>query len=393
MRPWCRLKVIVTWLCQRALTLSLLLAVLAPAAQPQAHGGALEKRTGALFGGSKGQTAPSPPRKAAPLLPPAFAGEPHEGDIVIEPTPADADPAHAAVLKEDGLVEASTARYSGMGAASWTVEVLRFGDATGAFAAFTFFRDPMMHPEALGDKAAADPALYLVQKKTALVMVRKTGTAGDAAQLQSEMEALVQGLPYVGGPEGVLPSLPGLLPAGGLQKQTVHYAIGPAGYNGPIPVSAIDFSRDAEVATAAYRLRSGATGTLTLVMLPTPQIAGTSLRTVAGLPDASLHVATRRSGPLVGVVSGQGVSQADAQRLLNEIHYVADLTLDQPQGYTSEVAKAAKLLLGIGYLTVFLAIAAVVIAVFLGAGRVFVRRMRGKPDSSLNDDDFITLKL
>ena len=67
--------------------------------------------------------------------------------------------------------------------------------------------------------------------------------------------------------------------------------------------------------------------------------------------------------------------------------------MDQPQGYTSEVAKAAKLLLGIGYLTVFLAIAALVIAVFFGAGRVLVRKLRGKPASSVSDDEFITLKL
>ncbi len=375
-------------LLQRTFTLLLLLALAPlPLRAQRKSGPGIQQPASA-----PNQTADAS-RKPAALLPPAFAGNPREGDIVIQPTPSDADAAHAAVLKEDGLVEASTARYGGAGASAWAVEVLRFGDATGAFAAFTSYRDPAMHPETLGDNAAANANLFLVQRNAALVTVRKTGTAGDATQLRSAVEALVQALPKVGGPEAALPTLPGLLPADGLQKQTLHYAIGPAGYSGPIPVSAIDFSRDAEAATASYRLRSGKTGTLTLIMLPTPQIAGAELRAITALSDPSLHMGTRRSGPLVGVVSGAGVSQADAQRLLNEIHYVADLTLDQPQGYTSEVAKAAKLLLGIGYLTLFLAIAAVVIAVFLGGGRVMIRRMRGKPDSSLNDDDFITLKL
>lgn len=334
-----------------------------------------------------------------PLLPPDFAGTPREGNIVIQPTPSDADAAHTAVLKEDGLVESTTAHYAGSGPGGWTLEVMRFRDATGAYGAFTFYRDPAMQPKTVGDNAAASAGVFLVQSSASLVIARATGLGltGNAAHpgidLGTAMQALVQGLPKLGGPEAVIPALPGLMPAEGLEKQTLHYTIGPAGYNGPLPVSAIDFGRDAEAAIARYHLHSGTTGTLTLIMLPTPQIAGATLRTIAALPDASLHVATRRTGPLVGIVSGAGVSQADAGRLLGQIRYVSDLTLDQPQGYTSEVAKAAKLLVGIAWLTAILALAALVIAVFLGAGRVLLRRLQGRPDSSLNDDEFISLKL
>ena len=347
--------------------------------------------------GARGPTAPAIPQHPKPLLPPAFAGQPRAGNIVTQPTAADVDPAHAGALKEDGFVQASSAHYAGTGPTGWGVQVMRFGDATGAYSAFTFYRDPAMQPEAVGDDAAASPDLFLVRSNATLVRVRaaglRSGGAQDATRLRTAMLALVQGLPRVQGPEAIAPSLPGLMPADGLQKQTLHYAIGPASYSGPLPVAAIDFSRDAEAATARYRLHSGASATLTLLMLPTPQIAGSSLREIEALPDAPLHIAARRYGPLVGVVSGAGASQADAQQLLSQIHYRTDLTLDQPQGYVSEVAKAAKLLLGIAYLTAILAIAAVVIAVFLGAGRVAVRRMRGKPDSSLNDEEFITLKL
>lgn len=307
--------------------------------------------------------------------------------------PPDAAPQETAVLKEDGLLQASTARYTGAGGAGWNVTVLRFGDATGAYAAWTAYREPRMRPETAGDNAAASPSLFLAQRSIALVLVRASGASGDATQLQSAVQALMAGLPVSQGPEGVLPTLPGLLPSEGLAKATLRYAIGPAGYHGPLPSTTIDWSRDAETATAEYRLHGGEHAILTLLMFPTPQIAGTAVRTVAGLPDPSLHVATRRIGSLVAVVSGAGVSEADAQRVLNAIHYVSDLTLDQPQGYTSEVAKAAKLLLGIGYMVVILAVAALVVALFLGGGRVLVRRLRGKPASSLHDEDFISLKL
>ncbi len=293
-------------------------------------------------------------------------------------------------------MQSSVARYAGTGPAVWTVQVIRFGDATGAYSAFTFYRDPGMDTEAVGENAAANASVFLVRSAASLVIARGADPgvgAGDARTLKFAMQALVQNLPKLQGPDAIAPALPGLMPPEGLEERSLHYAVGPGSYNGPIPVSVIDFNRSAEAATAYYHLGGGASATLTLLMLPTPQIAGSALRAILALPDSSLHVASRRSGPLVGVVSGSGVTAAEAQRLLGQIHYVADITLDQPQGYTSEVAKTAKLLLGIAYLTGILAVAAVLLAAFLGGGRVLVRRMRGKPDSSLNDDDFISLKL
>ncbi len=275
---------------------------------------------------------------------------------------------------------------------------MHFSDSTGALSAFTAYRDPTMQVQSVGDEAAASAALFLVRSGAALTVVRapepgQGDNRQDARQLLDPVKALIAGLPQVGGPAATPPVLPGLLPTEGLQKQTMHYAIGPQGYNGPLPASAIDFNRDGEAAVAQYRLHGGVLATLTLIMLPTPQIAGAALRTATALPDATLHVAARRTGPLVSIVSGAGVSQKDAERLLSEVHYVSDLTLDQPQGYTSEVAKAAKLLLGIAYLIAILGVAAFTIAIFLGGGRLLLRRLRGKPDSVMNDDDFISLKL
>jgi hypothetical protein len=334
-----------------------------------------------------------------PLLPAAFDGRPREGSIVMSGSAVDTDSAHAAVLKEDGLTEAGTVEYRGVGVVGWHVRLLQFGDATGALSAFTFYRQPGMQVEHVGDNAAANAATFLVQRAASLVIVKAVGAGsgapeGNATRLRAAVQSLLIGIPRVQGPEGILPALPGLLPAQNLDVTTMHYAIGPASYNGAIPVSAIDFSRDAEVATAFYRLPSGASELLTLIMLPTPQIAHAQGMAIDKLPDAALHVAARRIGPLLGVVSGQGITAADGQALLAQLHYKAEVTVDDeaPQGPT-EIAKTAQLLLGIAYLTGLLAIASVVIAVFLGSGRVLIRRMRGKPDSSMNDDDFISLKL
>ncbi len=339
----------------------------------------------------KGPGAPvrtdTAPARKIPLLPSVFAGEPLAGDLLSSTDPSAADPAHAAVLKEDGFQQSTVGRYAG-----WTVQSLRFGDATGAYSAFTSYRTGSMVSEEVGDNAAADEGTFLARSAATLVIVHGSASE-DARKLKASMVGLLGGLPLLQGPDAVAPALPGLMPSDGLDAASLRYALGPAGYNGPLPVTVLAFDRSAEVATARYRLHGGETATLTLEMLPTPQIAGAAQRAVQALPDATLHVDTLRTGPLLGILSGPGISQADAHRLLNRIHYVADLTLDQPQGYTSEVAKAAKLLLGIAYLTGILAAAAILLALFLGGGRVLLRRMQGKPDSSLNDDDFISLKL
>jgi hypothetical protein len=335
-----------------------------------------------------------------PMLPAAFAGHPRDGAVQMSGSPATVDAAHAAVLAEDGLREAASARYRGIGEAAYTVQVFHFGDATGAFSAFTFYRQPSMHAESVGSNAAADASTFLAQDNASLVIVRSVGVEagsmdGDALRLRPAVRALLQTLPHLQGPEAVAPALPGLIPGSGLNLETVHYAIGPASYNGPLPIAVLDFNRDAEVATAHYTLGSGSGATLTLIMSPTPEIAHAQENAIKQLPDVPLHAGVRRVGPLVGVVSGVGISAADAQSLLLKLHYTAEVTLDVEPGPTqhSEIVKTARLLLGIAYLTGLLAIAAVVIAIFLGAGRVLIRRLRGKPDSSMNDDDFIALHL
>ncbi|HEY0786475.1 MAG TPA: DUF6599 family protein [Acidobacteriaceae bacterium] len=350
-----------------------------------------QARTGA--GGDKAAPALLPPsagglRLAAPAG--TFAGAAGPG--------AGLDAAHGPLLREDGLIDGAEGRYLGAGG-GLSVRAYRFADATGAFAAFTAYREPGMRVETLGTEGASRGGKYLFW--TGATLVEATAAQPDGQVLEA-LRTLAAALPAALGTAAVAPPLPGYLPTDGLDRASVHYAIGPAGYaasGAALPESVIDFSRDAEVVVAHYR-RHGADGTLMLVAYPTPQMAARSTKAVAallksgtpGLPVGDPGVVAEQIGPLVGLTGGH-LSQAEAQNLLGEVHYQAAITINHPEGYVSEVSKAAKLLLGIASLTGVLAVAAVLLALFLGGGRVLLRRMRGKPDSSMNDDDFISLKL
>jgi hypothetical protein len=132
---------------------------------------------------------------------------------------------------------------------------------------------------------------------------------------------------------------------------------------------------------------------------PTPQIAGARAKAIdaqlkqGAIPGSNpAALAVKRNGPLVAITSGD-FSSDEAQALLASVKYEAEVTIDHPEGYVSEVKKTARLLLGIMYLTGILGVSSLLVGLFLGGGRAMVRRLRGKPVSSLNDEDFITLKL
>ncbi len=374
--------------CMRLLTCALLL-VLTP-------GAAL-----AVKDQAPASKAPAPPPA---LLPEAFAGLHLTAPAATQAGPSAAafDPAHAALLREDGLLDTAQANYAGPDAGSgpaMTVRVLRFGDATGAYAAFTAYRQPQMHPEEVGVDGSGIDNRYLFW--IGATLVDATLSHPDPHALAT-LRALAAALPQPRGPAAVPPPVRGYLPQKGLETQSVRYAIGPAGYDAigaPLPESVIDFSRDAEVVTALYHT-AGGTGSLTLINYPTPQIAGNRQQAIAallksGVPPLAVGdpaLVAERIGPLVAFTSGS-LTANEAHALIRAVHLDEIVTINHPEGYISEVGKAAKLLLGIAYLTGILAVAAVLLALFLGGGRLALRRMRGLPDSSMNDDDFISLKL
>jgi hypothetical protein len=321
----------------------------------------------------------------APLLPQSFAGC-SEAHVPPGP-PGKMDAAVSAALREYGLAQSATDSYS-CASQILTVRADRFADATGAYGAFTLYRQPQMHAETVGQEGAAEGDHYIFW--TGATVIDAT-FAQPASEEKTALTALAALLPKPTGGASVPPSLPHYLPAADLQPSSVHYSIGPAGYarsGGTLPAEDIGFDQDAEVITAQYG-STGAQETLTLVMYPTPQMAEAHLRAQQGRGIGGL---AKRSGPLLAVVSGQ-LPAPRAQQLLDVIRYNDTVTINHPEGYIPEGAKLYRLLMGITMLTVTLVCGALLLGIFLGGGRALVRVLRGKPVSSVSDEEFISLHL
>jgi hypothetical protein len=216
-------------------------------------------------------------------------------------------------------------------------------------------------------------------------------------------------LPQPTGNRALAPPILASLPQSKLDPQSTHYAVGPASYaggGGVLPPSLVKFEMGAETLTANYSLVSGS-ATLTLIDYPTPQIAHAQVEAIRAYLKAGSQaqppwpkplvdsdtaaLEVRNSGPLVVIVSGDVIPD-DAHRLLESVHYEADMTAI-PQPLESDVEKTSKLLLGIAVLSLIGATAAILLGGILGGGRALYRIATGKPASSMYDVEFIHLDL
>ncbi|MGH9492152.1 MAG: DUF6599 family protein, partial [Terriglobales bacterium] len=214
------------------------------------------------------------------LLPAQFAGWSKSLPSRVSAEAAAAEPAHAAVLREFGFTDFEAATYT-RGGRKLEVRAARFGDATGAFGAFSFYKQPQMQAETVGDQALSNGVRVLFYRGRILVEVKlERVTAMSAAELRQLAEALPQPPPHA----ARIPILPSYLPTQALEPNSARYVVGPAGLaavQAPLPAAVVDFSRNPEIALAAYRTRAGS-ATLMLIAYPTPQIAAERLRAVAG---------------------------------------------------------------------------------------------------------------
>src|SRR5271166_2352988 len=103
------------------------------------------------------------------LLPKSFAGWTESGVAQTTTDPAQADAAYPAVLKEYGFTGAETATYTRQDGRKLTIKAARFKDATGAYGAFTFYRQPAMGTERIGTKAASANERILFFRDNVLV--------------------------------------------------------------------------------------------------------------------------------------------------------------------------------------------------------------------------------
>jgi hypothetical protein len=345
-----------------------------------------------------------------PPSPEALLPDDFDGWVASEPpkTVNDAaalDPPNAAALKEYGLDFGVVANYKREGE-TLAIRALRFHDESGAYGAYSYYRQNGWPKESIGTGAASDNNRVLFWRGDTVVDATFSHVGPMSA---GELREIADRLPIPRGNNDIAPPVLGYLPQANLQGQTTHYALGPAGYagaGGVLPPGLVRFDLGAETATANYSLTSGI-ATLTVIEYPTPQIAQMQESAIrayikAGsaaqppwpkpLTDsdtASLEV--RRSGVLVALVSGDAIPD-ESHRLIELVHFEVNLT-SMGQSQTSEVQRTARLLEGIAGIVIVGSLAAILLGFFLGGGRALYRVARGKPASSVFDEEFIHLDL
>jgi hypothetical protein len=307
------------------------------------------------------------------------------------------DAADTPVLTEDGLRRFARSEYAATNEKNalpqGSVTVYKFVDASGAVAAYDYFRRPGMRPEKVGDVALSNGDELLLRSGANVVVGR---FKLDHEAMLALTRELIAGLPKVNGSAGIAPMLPALLPAEGLEADSLRYALGPAGYpamGGVLPAQMVGFDKYAETVTA--RTKGG--GVLTLLLYPTPEIAGEHERAIEALakqPGTTLAgtVKMRREGPLLVLTSGAWPA-VEAQKMVDGIHLRSEVTWDKPVplDFATEVRKTFTLLESIAIFCAISALAMLVLGLFLGYGRALVRVMQGKPAAS--EPEFLRIDL
>jgi hypothetical protein len=313
-----------------------------------------------------------------PLLPESLRTGPNHEAGNGAPSWSGAD---GTILVEDGIrrYERGTAQSPvGRGTVpSGTVTVYQFDDATGAYAAYSYLR-----------KSTADQVML----SGVSVVISSLKPSIESAALLKTVQI---GLPKVGGTKGLPPLLPTYLPKQGLEPDSVTYALGPVGYQSlgaAVPQEIIGFDKAAEVVTAKYQGK----GTLTMLLYPTPQIAGDHGRQIEAEMNrqgaSAGTVKLRREGPLVLMTTGAW-KPAEAQEIVENIHLRNEVTWNKPvpPEFHSEIRKTVSLLTSILIFCGLGALAAVVIALFLGGARAAIRVMQGKPAAT--EPEFLRIDL
>ncbi len=306
------------------------------------------------------------------FLPHSFAGWKQSGVAKATTNAAQADSAYPAVLKEYGFTDSETVTYTRDDGRKLTIKAARFGDASGAYGAFTFYREPAMKTEEIGTKAASLNDRILFFRSNVLVDAsfdRVTEMSG------SELRELAAALPSAKGSADNLPNLPEYLPKKDAIANSAKYILGPQALlasHAPLTAEEIDFAHDAEVLYQDYTSPNGEL-TLMIVNYPTPQIAGDRLKVLQNAKQANgAPLLVRRSGPLVDIVTG-ATGSGDARDLLNSVNYEAEVTWNEATSF-SKRDNIGNLIVAVFALIGIILLVSLIFGVFFGGIRVLAKR-------------------
>jgi len=348
------------------------------------------------------QPAPAKPAPAA-LLPQTFAGWQMQGSPQTSTDPAAADPTNGAVLKEYRFSDFASSAYTRDDGRTLKIRAARFADASGAFGAYTFYVQPGMAKEQIGDQGSSAGERVLFYRGDVLVDAQ---FSKQSVMSGAELRELAGALPRPRGSAGNLPTFIEFMPRQGYVSHTQKYVMGPATLStlsAPVSPDLVDFGASSEVTMGRYSTTSGE-ATLMLISYPTPQLAAEHLKRIDAahqLAQPQAGVSTiensgsffdKRTGPIIAVVSGP-VSDSDAKSLLGMVNYEASVTWNQPSG-DQQVKDLYQLVLNIVILCGIVGGLAIVAGVAFGGIRILMKRMY--PDRVFDRPEqmeFISLRL
>ena len=327
------------------------------------------------------------------ILPQAFAGWELSGTPQLGTDPRKIDGTSSSVLKEDRLTRFEVATYRD-NERTLTVKAAQFEDAAGAYAAFTFYRQPRMRSEDIGTLAASLNDRVLFFSGNILVDAQFDHVTGMSG---TQMRELAAHLPQVTGPAAVLPTLPTHLPRKQFVPETARYILGPAAFSAldiNLSPQLIDFSKSPELLWARVNGEDAGSAEILLAAYPTPHIAIDKLPAFEQLAppfSGGVNVA-KRTGPIIALVRGD-ISRRNADRILERVNYDANVTWNENTGQAKRD--------NIGNVVVAaLSLAAVLFLMSVGAGAVFgfgrfyLPRFRArKPGETRDKGEMIRLDL
>ncbi len=299
-------------------------------------------------------------------------------------------------LEECGPEQSIAKAYTHGGGSAPVLQVtaIDFKDVSGATGAFSIFDQPDLRDlKGLGTRAAVGEGAVLLMAGTE-VAVAYPATAADVPSLR----AMVEAMPKPAGSRALRPLLPTLLAERGLQAGSMRYATGERSYmasGGVLPAAGLGWDKEVEAVTAKYNDRRGAE-VLTLLLYPTPTIAGPHLRAIQsqlpGLGPSFAHAFVRREGSLLVIASG--TFSADAAQALAEnthLHQLASTDKAMPTPDVIETRQTFGTLANIIMFSGILCLATLGVGIFLGGGRALVRVLMGKPAAT--EAEFLSLHL
>jgi len=325
-----------------------------------------------------------PAQQVPAILPHDFAGWQMQGAAQQGTMAATADPANAEVLKEYRFSDLEFATYTRDDGRTLKIRAARFADASGAFGAYTFYLQPNMTREQIGDQAASLNDRVLFYRGHILVDAQ---FSRESPMSGAELRELAGTLPRPGGSTANLPTFIDFMPRRDYVANTQKYVMGPVALdkvNAPVSAALVDFGASAEASLGHYTTPSGE-ATLMLISYPTPQLAAEHLRKIDAAhqlaqPQAGISEITgsgtffdKRTGPIVAIASG-GISDSDAKSLLGRVNYEANVTWNTSTE-NSEVRDLYKLILNIVVLCAILAGLAIIAGVAFGGFRILMKRL------------------